>query len=87
MQICCRPLSLALADVTEANTSYALYDVLAALERELSRLGLTLGHALFVHLYLANMGHFAAANNVYAKYFPAMDPPSRACVQVRGRCI
>ena len=51
---------------------------------ELSRLGLPLsgGHALFAHLYLANMGHFSAANTVYCKFFPAVDPPSRACVQV-----
>ena len=55
-----------------------------SLQARLSELGLPLdgGHALFVHLYLANMGHFAAANSVYIQTFPAIDPPSRACVQV-----
>ena len=43
---------------------------------------LTLDHALYVHLFLENMGHFAAANAVYCKRFPGSNPPARACVQV-----
>jgi hypothetical protein len=54
-----------------------------ALESTLRRHhGMGLHHALFVHLYLGNMGHFAAANNVYCRHMPQHNPPSRACVQV-----
>lgn len=36
----------------------------------------------FVHLYLADMSHFAAANAAYCRHLPQVNPPSRACVQV-----
>jgi enamine deaminase RidA (YjgF/YER057c/UK114 family) len=36
----------------------------------------------FVHLYLADMGHFSAANAVYSALLPAASPPGRACVQL-----
>ncbi len=34
---------------------------------ELSALRMDLGHCLYAHLFLANMGHFQAANAVYCK--------------------
>ena len=34
---------------------------------ELAALHMDLHHCLFVHLFLANMGHFQAANGVYCK--------------------
>ena len=37
---------------------------------------------LFVHLYLADMSHFAAANGAYRRHFPAVSPAARACVEV-----
>ncbi len=40
-------------------------------------------NVLYVHLLLSTMGHFSAANNLYCKNFPQVDPPSRTCVQVR----
>ena len=36
----------------------------------------------FVHLYLADMGHFGAANAVYSALLPGVNPPGRACVQL-----
>ena len=39
--------------------------------------------ALFVHLYLADMAHFPAANAVFAQHFAAVNPPARACVEAR----
>jgi enamine deaminase RidA (YjgF/YER057c/UK114 family) len=36
----------------------------------------------FVHLYLADMGHFSAANAVYSSLLPGTNPPGRACVQL-----
>mmetsp|Transcript_35745 Transcript_35745/g.79546 ORF Transcript_35745/g.79546 Transcript_35745/m.79546 type:complete len:894 (+) Transcript_35745:147-2828(+) len=82
VQLSCSAHSRVPADCTENDTANALHDMLAAVERELAAMHLELNHALFVHLFLANMGHFAAANAVYCRHFPAHNPPSRACVQV-----
>ena len=51
----------------------------------LEPLGLALGGALFVHLYLADMACFGAANAAYARALPARWTPrrARAC---RRRC-
>ena len=48
---------------------------------ELGKHGVSLRQALFVHLYLADMAHFPAANAAFARHFPAVNPPARACVQ------
>ena len=40
-----------------------------------------LGNAVFVHLYLRSMAHFPAANAAFARHFPAVNPPARACVE------
>ena len=50
---------------------------------ELVGLGLSLNIALFVHLYLADMAHFGAANTAYCRHFPAVSPSARACVQAQ----
>jgi len=49
---------------------------------ELDQRGLSWRSALFVHLYLADMAHFAAANAGYAEALPPINPPARACVQL-----
>lgn len=49
---------------------------------ELRELGLDWRDAAFVHLYLADMSHFGAANTVYNWLLPAVDPPGRACIQL-----
>ena len=49
---------------------------------ELAGVDLTLHVALFVHLCLAEMSHFAAANAAYCRHFPAVSPSARACVEV-----
>ena len=50
---------------------------------ELAALGLCLDIALFVHLYLADMAHFAAANAAYCRHLPAVSPSAGACVQAQ----
>ena len=50
---------------------------LAGLEQH----SLSLADAVFVHLYLADMGSFAAANRAYSRHFPAVSPAARACIQ------
>ncbi len=44
--------------------------------------GATLADVVKVNVYLADMGDFAAVNEVYATYFKE-DPPARAAVAVR----
>lgn len=48
---------------------------------ELREKDLSLGAALMVHLYLADMACFGAANAEYCRHFPVSSPPARACLQ------
>jgi 2-iminobutanoate/2-iminopropanoate deaminase len=47
----------------------------------LAKAGTSFDRVLKATIFLADMGDFAAVNEVYGKYFP-VDPPSRSCVQV-----
>ena len=67
---------------TSQGTTAALTSALQAIATELSNLNLTWHDALFVHLYVPEMAHFAAANAAYSKFFPSINPPSRATVQL-----
>lgn len=69
-----------------ADTAAALDAALSAVSAALARMQDTTSWQLscFVHLYLADMAHFAAANAVYCRHLPQLNPPSRACVQVRA---
>lgn len=71
-------------DNDAAATVAALHAALSAAAAKLPPLGLDLDSSLFVHLYLADMSHFAAANQAYCQHLPSVSPPSRACVQVCG---
>ena len=51
--------------------------VCAALEKR----GTSLGQAVFVHMFLADMVAFGEANKAYNPHMPAVNPPARACVQ------
>ena len=48
---------------------------------ELAAVDVHLCTALFVHLYLADMTQFLAANAAYRRHFPAVSPSARACVE------
>ena len=37
-----------------------------------------------VNIFIMDMGKYADVNAVYKTFFGAVDPPARACVQVRG---
>ncbi|KAK9813243.1 hypothetical protein WJX72_011346 [[Myrmecia] bisecta] len=63
-------------------TQDAVQAALDAATAELAGLQLWLADALFVHLYLADMEHFAAANAAYCCHFPGVSPAARACVQL-----
>ena len=61
--------------------SITIPNVFDIVELAAARLGLDI--ALFVHLYLADMTHFGAANTTYCRYLPAVSPSARACVQAQ----
>jgi 2-iminobutanoate/2-iminopropanoate deaminase len=55
--------------------------VLKNLEAVLQAAGASLATVVKTTVYLVNLGHFAAMNEIYASYF-AEHPPARATVQV-----
>lgn len=57
--------------------------VLENLKAVLEEAGTSLSRAVKCTVYLADLGDFAAMNEVYARYFPGQGPPARACVEVR----
>ncbi len=60
----------------KVQTGQVLENVKAILEAA----GSSLEQVVKVTVYLADMGDFAAMNEVYTRYFP-QDPPARAAVQ------
>lgn len=48
----------------------------------LARRGLAWRNVLYVHLGIADMAHFAAANTAYCAAVPQQSAPARACVQL-----
>ncbi|KAG5176959.1 hypothetical protein JKP88DRAFT_202739 [Tribonema minus] len=86
--ITCPPDSLPSAtsagDAAAAAAAQAIA-ALRALAAALAAHDASLADVVFVHLYLADMAHFAAVNAAYAAAFEpaAAAPPSRACVQAR----
>ncbi len=67
---------------TAAGTATALGAALGRLSQALPALGLNWRASLFVHMYVPSMAQFAAANVAYAATLPAVNPPSRATVQL-----
>ena len=76
------PASAGLDVCSAEGTVAALAAALRALSGALPALGLDWQASLFVHLYVPSMAQFAAANAAYAAVLPAVNPPSRATVQL-----
>lgn len=55
---------------------------LANLRGVLEAAGSDLGRVVKCNVYLADMGDFAAMNEVYGRFFEGAAPPARACVEV-----
>ena len=53
-----------------------------AVESRLTARRLSWGDVSLVHLYVADMSHFAAVNEAYVRVVPTIRPPARACVQL-----
>ncbi len=74
--------------LTAADTASALLAALAAVPGALQGGGaLQWETACFVTLYLADMCHFGDVNAAYCQVLPSVNPPSRACVQVRSEYV
>lgn len=56
--------------------------VLANLDAVLTAAGATRSDVVKCNVYLADLSHFGAVNEVYAEYFVGDSPPARACVEV-----
>lgn len=54
-----------------------------AVEKELARLALDLSDVVSATVYLTDMEHYGALNEIYAKRFPA-PYPARACIAVKS---
>ncbi|PRW59519.1 diphthine--ammonia ligase isoform X1 [Chlorella sorokiniana] len=67
-----------------AGTAAALSSALRRISDALPGLGLRWTSSLFVHLYVPSMAQFGAANAAYAAFLPAINPPSRATVELGG---
>ncbi|GMH35085.1 hypothetical protein BSKO_02953 [Bryopsis sp. KO-2023] len=59
-----------------------MYSMLSSIKCCLEENGIPWLQCLFVHMYLADMQGFVHANSVYCMFFPGVDPPSRACVEL-----
>jgi diphthine-ammonia ligase len=55
-------------------------EVLSILGKTLEHYGATPKDAMFVHLYLSEISHFASINTHYQAFFGTVLPPSRSCV-------
>lgn len=64
------------------NIKSCMRSMLSSVQCELEESILSWDNCVFVHLYLSDMSSFADANSVYCEFFPLVNPPSRACVEL-----
>lgn len=74
------PLDPTTGTITEGGITAQTHQVLQNLGAVLSAAGVTFDRVVKTTIYLADMGDFAAVNEVYASYFPA-PAPARATIQ------
>jgi 2-iminobutanoate/2-iminopropanoate deaminase len=75
------PTTGALVEGGIAEQTHRALDNLSAV---LQAAGTNLASVLKTTVFLADMGDFAAMNDVYGSYFTNTDPPARSTVQVAG---
>ncbi len=63
-------------DDPKAQTRHILESIKAVLEAA----GGSLRDVAFNHIFLSDMGNYAAMNEIYREYFP-VDPPARYCIR------
>ena len=72
------PATGVLAEGVQAQTKQSLENIGAVL----AAAGMSFGDVLKTTVFLADMGDFAAVNEVYGQVF-SQDPPARSCVAVK----
>lgn len=72
------PATGALAEGVKAQTKQSLENLGAVL----AAAGMGYGDVVKTTVFVADMGDFAAVNEVYATFFPS-EPPARSCVAVK----
>ena len=77
------PLDPTTGTITEGGITAQTHQVLQNLGAVLSAAGVKFDRVVKTTIYLADMGDFAAVNEVYASYFPA-PAPARATIQAAG---
>ncbi len=77
------PLDPTTGTITEGGITAQTHQVLQNLGAVLAAAGVTFDRVVKTTIYLADMGDFAAVNEVYAGYFPA-PAPARATIQAAG---
>ncbi len=70
-------------EIVEGDVAVQADRCLQNLRAVLEAAGSSLASVLKCNVFLADMGDFAAVNEVYARYFSGDSPPARACVAVR----
>jgi 2-iminobutanoate/2-iminopropanoate deaminase len=75
------PLDPATGRLTAGGIAEQTARVLENLKALLQSQGLDLDHVVKTTVFLTDLNHFPAMNEVYARYFPT-DPPARSTVQV-----
>ena len=78
-----------LEQLTQERVGVALSELLSRMLLQVDKVGHSLSDSVFVTLYISDMTHFKYLNNVYSEFFPPVNPPSRATIQLanNGRLV
>lgn len=69
---------------SDADIGVQTGEVLASIERQLTKLGSTPARILMATIYLTDLADCAAMNTVWDAWIPPGSAPARACVKVAG---
>ncbi len=76
------PLDPRSMKLVEGGIAEQTHQVMRNLAAVLAEVGAGFGDVLKSTIYVTDLGHFAALNEVYGEYFRDIDPPARSTVQV-----
>jgi len=77
------PIDPATGNMAQAEIKAQTEAVIKNLEGILKSEGLSLEHVLKTTVFMADLGQFAAMNEVYGRFFAA-NPPARATIEVKA---
>jgi len=71
-----------LDELTQEQVGAALSELLSRMLLQVDKAGHSLRDSVFVTMYISNMMHFKYLNGIYSIFFPPVNPPSRATIQL-----